>query len=542
MKFILIFFSLFSIAVAQPYNVLFVMLDDWGADNAWTNTHPDAIIPPTPNMQRVAQQGMTLTGCRSMPLCTPSRVALMTGRYPFKTGSYNNTAGTIGGDDANEYTYAEDLHENYGYQNALIGKWGITGTITDPTIKGGFNFYQGTLSISPSYFSRTKYTVVDATPVSVGSSTIYQTTEITNDAIAWINAQTGPWTATVWYHAPHGPLVVPPNNLHPITDTTGVDPTRTGNNPTDPTGNIRFRAMVEAVDTEFGRLLDSIDTTNTFIIVTGDNMTANVTNPQIIGGVAGGNNVQPPWIRAKSSVYFSGNNVPFFITGPGIPAGKTSNHPFHFVDFYPSLMKLLGYTVNSPNPIDGRDMSTVFKTGIGPRNIMFFTNNRITFGVSDTRYSYIASRDALYAGIGAFYDLSKNPWENQTGEGAISEQYVTTPADLRALTRMRAALYKIIGSTPNIEKRYTLPTTTSGALKVKSGNINVSSPTLNTNTISTSVVANATVYTLWKKAGDTANWEKTNLTPVIAGGIVTFTDPEPIGLPTYLITNNAIDN
>lgn len=540
MKFILIFFSLFSIAIAQPYNVLFVMLDDWGADNIWTNTHPEAIIPPTPNMQRIAQQGMTLTGCRSMPYCTPSRVALMTGCYPFTTGAYSNTGGTFIQDDANNYTYAEDLHENYGYQNALIGKWGVSATLTDPTLIGGFNFYQGTLSILPSYFSRTKHTIVDATPISSELSTIYQTTEITNDAIAWINAQTGPWTATVWYHAPHGPLVVPPEDLHPITDTTGVSNGMT-NNPTDPTGNIRFRAMVEAVDTEFGRLLNSIDSTNTFIIITGDNMSVNIS-------VNTRGNVQPPWIRAKGSVYFSGNNVPFIIKGPGIPAGKTSDHPFHFVDFYPSVMKLLGYEVNSPNPINGRDMSSVFRSGIGPRNIMYFTSNRITFGVSDTRYSYITTRSNLDAGTGTLYDLSINPWEDQTKPGGFSEVGVaaqvpgTTPDQLRALNKLRAALYKIRGGTQDIEKRYTLLPATGGALKTKSGNIVVSSPTLNTNTISTSTVVNATVYTLWKKAGDTASWEKTNLIPVIADGTVTFTDLEPIGLPTYLITNNAIDN
>ncbi len=136
--------------------------------------------------------------------------------------------------------------------------------------------------------------------------TVYATTDNVNDAIEWISEQTDPWFVWLAFNAPHGPLEVPPTNLHSYGEF-------------DVDGNERrcFEAMVEALDRETGRLLDFIGTnlTNTTVILMGDNGTT--------GGL-----IQPPYSpsRGKGMLYQGGIKVPLIIAGADVAIAD--NHIF----------------------------------------------------------------------------------------------------------------------------------------------------------------------------------------------------------------------
>src|SRR4029079_9864202 len=101
-----------------------------------------------------------------------------------------------------------------------------------------------------------------------------------------------------------------------------------------------FEAMVEAMDTEMGRLLAAVNRTNTHIIFLGDNGTA-------------GQVVQPPFpsTRAKDTLYEGGTHVPFIISGPGVVSpGRTNSTMVNMVDVFATILELAGINVSATIP------------------------------------------------------------------------------------------------------------------------------------------------------------------------------------------------
>jgi len=157
-------------------------------------------------------------------------------------------------------------------------------------------------------------------------TTQYATTDQVNDARDIITGfQGSPWFLWLAFSAPHAPLHAPPDHLHSYS-LGGLDPDDPANGP------IFMKAMTEAMDTEIGRLLDSIHPAvlaNTFIIFVGDNgTTAKATSA--------------PWdtTKGKGTMYEGGINVPMIVVGPGIPAGTESQALMHVVDLFATIAEL----------------------------------------------------------------------------------------------------------------------------------------------------------------------------------------------------------
>lgn len=285
----------------QP-NILLIIADDMGLD-ATPNYSVGATKPNMPVLEGLMKEGVTFDNVWANPECSPTRASILTGKYGYRTGVLDvMDNGQI---PLTEISIQKYLEENGGaaYSSAIIGKWHLGGAgnggINSPA-NMGIKYYEGLVSGAvPDYSNWT------ITKNGVQSNcTEYATTKFTNLAIDWIGQQNQPWFLWLAYNAPHTPFHLPPTDLHDR-DNLPADAASIAANPQP-----YFFAMMEAMDTEIGRLLASLSTeerNNTLIIFIGDNGTAR----QVI---------QTPYSpqKAKSTIYQGGIAVPMVIAGSGV--------------------------------------------------------------------------------------------------------------------------------------------------------------------------------------------------------------------------------
>ena len=355
-------------AAAAPVapNVLLIIVDDYGIDAASyyppgqrRETSPPA--PPAPNLARLAAQGVLFTNAWANPLCSATRATIMTGRYGFRTGVGNAIHLVPTGIDnelrRDEFTLPKALRAGRGADLMLaqVGKWHLSRGIDDPRLFGWPHFAgpDPKLPYLTNYFEWPK--VIDG--VAVGS-TVYATTDQVDDAIALIDgAAVAGRSYFVWLalSAAHEPFRKPPNELHsmdslPVTDAPGTALKR-----------LYYRAMLEAVDTEVGRLLAHVDRATTTVILLGDNGTP----PP---GVA------PPYDpqRSKNTLYEQGIRVPLIVSGAAVHApGRRVSTLVNMVDLFPTILELLGVdpagVLPSGTRIDGVSLRPLLQAaGVGP--------------------------------------------------------------------------------------------------------------------------------------------------------------------------------
>lgn len=327
----------------QQNNILLLIGDDIGLDSLHiSNTDTNASFPPIPVLQNLAGNGILFSNGYAYPTCSPTRSSILTGRYGYRTGVLSPQSSEEF--SADEYTLPEIFADQaLGYELASFGKWHLGGGNDGPNELGGWPHFAGSLSGGlPNYRRWTK--VVDGVATNVTQT--YATTENTKDAAEWINAQgTNKWFAWIGFNAAHTPLHSPPIGLHTY-DLTGLDTT---NHP-----RTFYEAMIEAMDTRIGWLLDEINTNNTTVIFIGDNGTAD--------GV-----IQPPYDidqRAKGSLYEGGTHVPFFIWGADVvDGGRTSDEVVHCADLFATILELAGGTVPAGAGEDSRSLVPILNNG-----------------------------------------------------------------------------------------------------------------------------------------------------------------------------------
>lgn len=390
-------FLLMLIAVARSgTNVLLIIADDYGVDSQSLYNTTAGATPPTPNINALAAQGVRFTSAWTCPVCSPTRACLLTGRHGFRTGVGEAvTAVAANGLTAAEVTLPEIITAHGGIQSACFGKWhlsaGMPAAIANaPNTIGGWPHYAGATGGSlTSYTSWTKVT----NGVS-STSTVYATTDVVNDAVSWINARTAAgqrWLAWVAFNAPHTPFHNPPATLHSF-----------GANPA--TNLLKYRAAVEAMDTEIGRLLAAVNPADTTVIFMGDNGT-----PGMV--------IQAPYdsTKAKDTLYEGGVRVPLIVRGPGVVnPGRTSSAMVHAVDLFSTQLELAGVPVPSSLTLDARSIVPVLTNqSAGVRTRLFtdqFDQSDATVGgraIRDDRYKLIR----LNSGTELFFDLQSDPAE-----------------------------------------------------------------------------------------------------------------------------------
>lgn len=399
---------------AAPRNILLIVADDYGIDvtTYYPSTDRQVTTPPaptTPNLAKLAKAGLLFRNAWAQPSCSPSRATVLTGRYGFRTGIGKPVPEDLSLPEPvlspSEFTLpkAFEARSDLRYDLFHIGKWHLSRGIDDPR-RFGWPYYSGPrpdLAHLPDYFSWPK--VVNGVQT---VSSIYATTDQVNDTIVAIGrAKTEGRPYFIWlaFSAPHAPYQKPPNDLH----------TRDGLPATGAPRRAYYEAMIEAMDTEIGRLLKSVDLKTTTVIFMGDNgtpneVTATPYNPD----------------HAKLRVYQQGVQVPLLIAGAGVvKPGRQISGLVNSVDLYPTILNLAGISMAKTLPvgtkIDGVSlMPYVANRATGDVRATSYADKfdlaeATTFErtVRDPRYKLIERAPGLRWPVREFFDLVKDPYE-----------------------------------------------------------------------------------------------------------------------------------
>lgn len=307
----------------EPPNLLVITLDDVGIDRFPSyGVHPVPVVMPV--MEQLIAQGVTFDRVWAMPSCSPTRASLLSGKFPYRHGILHQIAPANPAEpdlDPDQPLLPKVLPS---YRSGVVGKWHLRSTARPTThpIQCGFGFHMGSMyNVGQGGYEDWRRYVNGAWH----PETRYATTVTSSDALRAVQYLPEPWLLYVNYNAAHSPFHVPPQPLHGY------------GTPTDDI--TRYRAMLEAMDTEIGRLLQGVDLDRTVVLVVGDNGT-----PQPVT-----DGPWPSW-HAKGSLYEGGVRVPMVVAGAGIAQGR-SEALVSIVDVHRTLVELAGGTHQAPDSI-----------------------------------------------------------------------------------------------------------------------------------------------------------------------------------------------
>jgi arylsulfatase len=357
-------------AAQQPKpNIVLVFMDNFGWGEL--GVYGGGILrgAPTPRIDRLASEGMRLLNFNVEASCTPSRAAIMTGRYAIRTGNSTVPIDTpLYGLTQWEYTMAEMLSDA-GYSTAHFGKWHLGHTKGRFPSDQGFDEWYGIPNSSDESFwpTSTRYRP-DSNPFAKPEQImegrkgedsrelrVYDLKEralidkdITDKSIDFMQRQVKagkPFFLFIPYTQTHMPVL-------PHPDFKGK--TRNGD----------FADVLAQLDAYTGRLLDEVDRLgireNTIFIFTADN-SAEFTVPY--HGFTG------PWRGTYVTGLEGSLRVPFIIRWPGkVPVGAVSNEIVHEIDLFPTLARIAGGKVPQNRIIDGVDQTEFFLGKKGASN------------------------------------------------------------------------------------------------------------------------------------------------------------------------------
>lgn len=336
--------------LTRPPNVILIMTDDQGYGDLSCHGNP---ILKTPHLDRLYQTSVRLTDFHVSPFCTPTRAALMTGRYPARTGAYRTSSGrTMMHPD--ERTIAHWFAEN-GYRTGMIGKWHLGDSAPHRPQDRGFQDVVwhrcGGVGQASDYWGNDYFDDTYERNGSFERFDGYCTDVWFSEAKRFVREnQDRPFFLYLAPNAPHGPYLVDPKWSEPYTEHV---PWRSG---------AEFYGMVANIDHNIGLLREELDrmglSDDTIFIFMTDNGTANgatfegLTSEAVQGFNAG--------MRGKkSSVYEGGHRVPFFIHWPGggLDEGRDIGSLAAHLDVLPTLAELCGVSLPDDYAFDGLSFS-----------------------------------------------------------------------------------------------------------------------------------------------------------------------------------------
>jgi len=339
-------------AAAPPRpHIVYIMADDLGRKDV--GYHGSDIR--TPNIDGLAQGGARLEQFYAQPMCTPSRAALMTGRYPHRYGLQTAVIPSNGtyGLPTDEWLLPQALKEA-GYTTAIVGKWHLGHAKREywPQQRG-FDYQYGPLLGEIDYFTHSAHGTIDW--FRNGQSLDepgYVTTLLGTDAATLIRQHDPkkPLFLYLTFTAPHAPYQAPEEYLAQYEKI--ADPNRRA-----------YAAMVTALDDEIGRVLAALEQQgmreHTLVVFQSDN--GGPRSSKFTGEVDTSKGTIPcdnaPYRDGKAMLYEGGTRVVALANWPaGIEAGTVVDQPIHMVDMYPTLAALAGAPLGKGKPLDGVDV------------------------------------------------------------------------------------------------------------------------------------------------------------------------------------------
>jgi arylsulfatase A-like enzyme len=333
-------------------NIIFILADDLG----WGDIGYHGSEVQTPHLDRLAAEGVRLNRHYVYPTCSPTRVALLSGRFPSRFGVLGPLGSTsqMHGDDASLPLGLRKL----GYRTHISGKWHIGETPGQRPLGYGFDTSYGYLrgQIDP-YTHRYKFGdhVTWHRNDSFVEERGHVTDLITEEAIRIIeSAGPKPFFLYVAHHSPHYPLNEPPKWIAPYQDSI------------DDVWRRHFAAAITHLDDGVGKILEALERTklrdNTLIVFSSDNggqqrwgAPETEYNGRYAAHTTLGNN--QPLRGWKGDLYEGGIRVPAFLNWPGqIPAGRVFNSATHVVDWLPTLIRAAGGAPERDEAMEGIDL------------------------------------------------------------------------------------------------------------------------------------------------------------------------------------------
>ena len=376
--------EIFTPTQSKP-NILLIIADDFGLDVS-PGYNLGTIKPTMPNLENMISTGVRFNNVWSNPTCSPTRSSIITGKYGFRTGVLK-----VGDElSTTETSIQKYLDANLGasYSHAVIGKWHLSTDTNHPT-NMGVNYYAGLLTGAVASYWDWNLTENSQT----SNSTEYSTTKITDLAVDWVENQTKPWFLWVAYNAPHTPFHLPPNNLH----SQGLLPTDQASIDANPLPY--YIAMVEAIDSEMGRLISSLsqeEKDNTVIIFIGDNGT-----PQQVA-----QEYNP--LRTKGTIYQGGINVPMIISGKDVNRfNATEDALINTTDLFATIANIAGVEISEIN--DSQNFKELLSdSNSSKRDYVYAEASNLDYTIRNNTHKYIHFED----GTEKFYNLSTDPLES----------------------------------------------------------------------------------------------------------------------------------
>ena len=410
----------------QP-NIILIMADDMGYEALSSNGSESC---KSPNLDKLAAKGVRFTNCFSNPICTPSRVKLMTGQYNVR--NYVK----FGWLDREQTTFAHQL-KAAGYATAIAGKWQLGRDKDSPQ---HFGFEQSCL------WQHTRSGRSNEDGKNIDRRFVNPQLEFSGVEKDFTNGEYGPQVCTdficdfidknkkkpflVYY-----PMILTHCPFDPTPDSTDWDPKRLGSTTykgdrNDPQRH--FRDMVAYADKAVGQIVSQLGKSgvrdNTLIIFTGDNGTDTpIVTPWNGKKVLGG----------KGTMSDTGTRVPLIVNWPaGIrKAGRVVDDLVEFTDVFPTICEVTTAKLPKNHPGDGASIVPVLRNQAGARKkdwVYIWYRKQVM--VRNKQYSFVAKQDGSNAALtryeGSFNGTKLKDSALTKTERALKKQFEATIARL----------------------------------------------------------------------------------------------------------------
>jgi arylsulfatase A-like enzyme len=393
----------FSLPPSRP-NIVFILADDLGYGDLSCYGRPDY---RTPQIDRLATAGLRFTSNYSAAaVCTPTRVALMTGRYPARLPIGLVEPLAYGDESVGlppEHPTVASRLKAVGYDTALIGKWHLGYLPEHGPLGHGFDEFYGILSGGVDYFShRVPSGKLDLHEGNVTVDRVgYLTDLLTEHAVQYVTRRHGaPFYLALHYTAPHWPWEGPADTaasrkIRSVADTaTG----RFLRGYADGGSPVVYRTMVERLDSGVGRVMRALEDAgrarDTLVVFTSDN---------------GGERYSFNWPASdgKGSLREGGIRVPAIVSWPGtVPARRTTDQCTITMDWTATLVAVGGATPDPQYPFDGVDLSMLCRGEPIRVERTLFWRTSLEDAARRGPWKYLKS-----AGVESLYDVATDPGE-----------------------------------------------------------------------------------------------------------------------------------
>ncbi|QDU28799.1 Arylsulfatase precursor [Anatilimnocola aggregata] len=413
-------------------NIVLILADDLG----WSDVGWHGGFSKTPHMDQLVKTGIELDQHYVQPVCTPTRTALMSGRYPGRFGPHALAPSNLRAMPMGTVTLASAL-QSLGYTTAQTGKWHLGAKPEWGPNVFGFQHGYGTLTGAADPWTH-KYRKGPYEDTWHRDGKLFHeegnaTELVAAEAVKRIEQAKGPWFVYVPFHAVHTPVDAPDEYKKLYAGMKFHD------DPEKQDSRLRMAAMVSQLDAKIGQFVAALEKTkqrdNTLIVFTSDNGGIESLKNAYVGEVGHSplNSENDPLRGQKATLYEGGTRVCAFVNWPGkLKPGKHVT-PMHAVDWFPTIATVVSYQPAADLNWDGVDQwnSITGRQAAVKDRVIYIAQNAGNASLRHGDWKLIARRE----GKPELFNIAADPYEKEDLAGEEIERV----AKLRELLQAERA-------------------------------------------------------------------------------------------------------